>query len=75
MEERRTEERRTVSVNTITYGVGEPVEVITPDETTTVDRIPIRRAGYWVVRYKGNYHQVHGGIRGPLFMGTATGKA
>lgn len=29
-------------------------------------RKPIRRSGYWVVRYKGHYRQVMGGIRTPL---------
>jgi hypothetical protein len=43
--------------------------VLAPDKVTLVTRIPIRRSGYWVVRYKGHYHQVHGGCRVPMFMG------
>ena len=31
-------------------------------------RKQIPRSGYWVVRYKGHYRQVLGGIRTPLFL-------
>ena len=46
----------------------EIVEVLTPDKTKTISRVPIARAGYWVVRYKGYYHHLRGGIRTPLWV-------
>ena len=38
------------------------------NEDHWIYRTPIRRSGYWVVRYKGHYRQVMGGIRTPLFL-------
>lgn len=46
----------------------EPTTVLCPDRKTELVRTPIRRSGYWVARYKGHYHQIHGGIRGPKFL-------
>jgi len=46
-----------------------PVTVLAPDKVTIITRMPIRRAGYFVVRYKGHYHQVHGGGRVSMFLG------
>ena len=43
--------------------------ILAPDKVTWVTRMPIQRSGYLVVRYRGHYHQVYGGIRGPLFLG------
>jgi hypothetical protein len=43
------------------------VNIETPDNTI-VTRAIIRRSGYSVVRYKGYYHQILGGIRRPMFM-------
>ena len=36
------------------------------DDQEWIYRKPIPRSGYWVVRYKGHYRQVMGGIRTPL---------
>lgn len=36
----------------------------------TIYRVPIKRTGWWAVRYKGQQFQLHGGIRGPLFIAT-----
>ena len=34
----------------------------------TIYRVPIRRSGWWAVRYLGKQYQLLGGIRGPLFI-------
>ena len=46
----------------------EAIAVLTPDKTKTVYRVPIARAGYQVVRYKGHYHHLRGGIRTPAWI-------
>ena len=38
------------------------------NEDHWIYRKPIPRSGYWVVRYKGHYRQVLGGLRTPLFL-------
>ena len=37
-----------------------------PDTNKFIERKVIQRAGYQVVRFKGHYRQVMGGIRTPL---------
>ena len=39
-----------------------------PDTDKFIERKVIQRAGYQVVRYKGHYHQVQGGIRTPIWV-------
>lgn len=34
----------------------------------TIHRVPIKRSGWWAIRYKGQQFPMHGGIRNPLFI-------
>jgi hypothetical protein len=44
------------------------IAVETPDRLELIERALIERKGYQVVRYKGHYHQVLGGIRNGYFL-------
>ena len=38
------------------------------NEDHWIHRTAIKRAGHWVARYNGYYHQINGGIRTPFFL-------
>ena len=40
-----------------------------------IEREPMRRAGYEVIRYRGCIYQLLGGIRGPEFINVAHPKS
>ena len=46
----------------LTWRITKMITVETPDRLELIERTLIERKGYQVVRYKGHYHQVLGGI-------------
>ena len=50
-------------------GIGNYAYEMKAPDGTVVHRVPLLRSGYVVVRWKGYYRPVYGGIRGPLFIG------
>ena len=52
----------------LTWRTIKMITVETPNRLELIERALIERKGYQVVRYKGHYHQVLGGIRNGYFL-------
>ena len=52
----------------LTWRIFKMITVETPDKLELIERTLIERKGHQVVRYKGHYHQVMGGIRSNYFL-------
>ncbi len=55
-------------MDSFTWRTIKMITVETPDRLELIERALIERKGYQVVRYKGHYHQVLGGIRNGYFL-------
>jgi hypothetical protein len=52
---------------------GKKYWMVTPDGKNIVSRTSIQMNGWTACRYKGRYHAIRGGIRGPMYISSIKG--